>query len=160
MLGCLKLVALALPPGMTPEVLTGILSVSKSSTVQFSGPLRPPEMLRLYDAVLPGSADRIIRMAEKEEVHRHGLESSVVRSEILKSYAGTACGRIVALTGMGISGYLLNEGHTIGGSIFAGVPLTGLVTVYVVGSNHRRKERETKARILTGTDQDKQKISK
>lgn len=143
----------ALPAG-------AVVAVTQASSYQFSGPLPHPAILQQYDAVLPGAADRIIRMAENQEGHRHKLESAVVHAEIRKSYFGMVCGLIVALTGMGIGGLLLNAGHTIGGSIFAGVPLTGLVTVFVVGATQRRKERETKTRILTGADQDKPKIAK
>ena len=35
--------------------------------VSFSGPLPPPEMLGEYEKVLPGAADRIICLAEKEQ---------------------------------------------------------------------------------------------
>jgi uncharacterized membrane protein len=37
----------------------------------FSGPLPPPETLAEYDQISPGFANRIITMAEKEQVHRH-----------------------------------------------------------------------------------------
>ena len=33
----------------------------------FSGPLPPPSILEDYDRVCPGAADRIIKMAEKEQ---------------------------------------------------------------------------------------------
>jgi uncharacterized membrane protein len=40
----------------------------------FSGPLPPPESLAEYERISPGFADRIVAMAEKEQVHRHGNE--------------------------------------------------------------------------------------
>jgi uncharacterized membrane protein len=40
----------------------------------FSGPLPPPEALAEYEQISPGFADRIITMAEKEQVHRHQQE--------------------------------------------------------------------------------------
>jgi uncharacterized membrane protein len=143
------------------EAIQSSLSIKATTqSSSFSGPLPPPEMLKEYDNVLPGAADRIIKMAETQSDHRQKLESKVVSGEVVKSYLGMACGFVVAIAGMSIGGFLLNEGHTIGGSIFAGVPLTGLVTVFVVGATQRRKERETKARILTGTEPIQQAIAK
>ena len=37
----------------------------------FSGPLPPPKILEDYDRVCPGAADRIIKMAEKEQKASH-----------------------------------------------------------------------------------------
>lgn len=38
--------------------------------MEFSGPLPPPQILGQYDEVLPGAAERILRMAEKQQDHR------------------------------------------------------------------------------------------
>jgi uncharacterized membrane protein len=46
------------------------LTIAQSSK-SFSGPLPPPESLAEYEQISPGFADRIITMAEKEQVHRH-----------------------------------------------------------------------------------------
>ena len=62
----------------------------------FSGPLPPPDLLGQYDAILPGLADRIVKMAEKQESHRHELENRVVKAEINRSYFGMASGLVVA----------------------------------------------------------------
>ena len=40
-----------------------------------SGPIPAPTVLSDYEAVLSGSADRIIKMAEQQQLHRHNLES-------------------------------------------------------------------------------------
>jgi uncharacterized membrane protein len=47
----------------------------------FSGPLPSPEMLRAYDTLLPGAADRIIEMAANEQKFRHHVEYRVFREE-------------------------------------------------------------------------------
>jgi uncharacterized membrane protein len=43
----------------------------------FRGPLPPPELLEHYEKVLPGGAERIFRMAENEQEHRHALEKTL-----------------------------------------------------------------------------------
>ncbi len=39
----------------------------------FEGPLPPPDLLKQYEQTLPGIAERIVRMAEEEQAHRHTL---------------------------------------------------------------------------------------
>ena len=45
----------------------GSLNVRGSS---FSGPIPPPNIIKGYEEILPGSADRIIAMAENQSKHR------------------------------------------------------------------------------------------
>ena len=49
---------------------------------EFRGPLPHPELLRQYNEVSPGFADKIMHMAMQEQNHRHELESRIVKSEI------------------------------------------------------------------------------
>jgi uncharacterized membrane protein len=54
------------PPDIIHEQSTKIVSQ------KFSGPLPPPELLEGYERILPGAADRILKMAElaQEEDNR------------------------------------------------------------------------------------------
>src|SRR3989338_3375865 len=52
---------------------------------EFSGPLPPPEVLRQFDQVVPGAAERIIKMAEQQFAHRTELEKKVIDSDIRQS---------------------------------------------------------------------------
>lgn len=59
-----------LPP---EEVLDALPERVRDSVVEaawFSGPLPPPTMYGEYERTLPGSAERILVMAEKEQDHR------------------------------------------------------------------------------------------
>ena len=47
---------------------------------EFSGPIPPPSIIEGYERGLPGSADRIITMAEKQSEHRQRKE--IVRINI------------------------------------------------------------------------------
>lgn len=49
---------------------------------EFRGHLPHPELLRQYNEVSPGFADKIMHMAMQEQNHRHELESRIVKSEI------------------------------------------------------------------------------
>jgi len=48
----------------------------------FIGPIPPPDILRGYDKVLPGLADRIVGMAEAEGSHRRDQERLALDAEI------------------------------------------------------------------------------
>jgi len=49
--------------------------------LEHSGPLPHPEILSGYEKVLPGSADRILKMAEKQQDHRISNENKLVDAE-------------------------------------------------------------------------------
>ncbi len=48
---------------------------------EFSGPIPPPSIIEGYERIVPGSADRIITMAEKQSEHRQNMESKMVAAE-------------------------------------------------------------------------------
>ena len=54
-------------------------------STSFSGPLPHPDMLRKFDDVVPGAAERIIKMAEDQSNHRKDLERKVIESDIARS---------------------------------------------------------------------------
>lgn len=47
---------------------------------RFAGPLPHPDILERYDKIVPGLAERIVKMAEGQSQHRQGLEHMVVQS--------------------------------------------------------------------------------
>ncbi|MEY8283230.1 DUF2335 domain-containing protein [Lachnospiraceae bacterium 50-23] len=48
---------------------------------EFSGPIPPPNIIEGYEKVLPGSADRIISMAERQSEHRQKMELKMINAE-------------------------------------------------------------------------------
>ena len=78
---------------------------------EFRGPLPPPELLKQYDEVQAGVANRIITMAENQSEHRQILEKKVVSSDIIKSYLGIFSAFTLSLT-MIIGGLIIaNNGQ-------------------------------------------------
>ena len=55
---------------------------------EFSGPMPPPSILRGYEDILPGSADRILKMAEKQSEHRQAMERKMISAESRDSLLG------------------------------------------------------------------------
>jgi uncharacterized membrane protein len=110
------------------------------------GPIPPPEVLREYEEVLPGLADRIMTMAEKQAGHRQGLENKITTHNAERekgSHRSTTVVLVVAiLCGTG----LIATGYSVEG-------LVALISVVggVVGNSFRikrarGKELEKKAR--------------
>jgi uncharacterized membrane protein len=109
-----------------------------------SGPLPPPAILDQYDQVAPGTAERIISMAENQMLHRQEIEKQVISSEIEDSKRGLHYGLLIGLVAVIGGTTCIALGKQVGGSIIGGTGLTGLVGVFVYGSRQRRKEREIK----------------
>lgn len=93
----------------------------------FSGPLPHPRLLREYDVVLPGLAERIVGNAEDEARHRRSVESGLLRL----SYAGLASGTLVVLVTLVGGILLLYAGRNIGGLAALTAALVALVAAYL-----------------------------
>lgn len=61
-------------PAPTPAPRTG--NSAQLVSAEWRGPLPPPAVLREFDTVVENGAERIMRMAEAEQAHRHTTESA------------------------------------------------------------------------------------
>jgi uncharacterized membrane protein len=113
-------------------------------SAQYQGPIPPPEHFAGYERVLPGAAERILRLAEQQASHRQSLETAVIHADIAASRRGTVVAAV--LGGMALVGgfVLILIGRQIEGSIFAGGPMAALVTAFLIGSSKRQRERASK----------------
>lgn len=64
-----------------PQILQ-VEAPSHEFSSTFEGPIPPPSLLKEYDLILPGAAERIIAMAENEGRHRQDLESKALNANI------------------------------------------------------------------------------
>jgi uncharacterized membrane protein len=95
----------------------------------FSGPIPEPEVLRDYEHVLPGLAERIVRWTEDEAHHRRAVERSLVQL----SWGGLWSALLLALTTI-LGGMLLAwNGRNVVGVIGVVGALAGLVIVFLAG---------------------------
>jgi uncharacterized membrane protein len=62
--------------------------------LEYSGPLPHPEILDGYEKVLSGSADRILKMAEKQLDHRISNENKLVDAENQSRLLGLIISRV------------------------------------------------------------------
>ncbi len=75
-----------------PEADASEIRISKrevlSAAFRFQGPLPPPQMLREYEDVFSGCADRIVAMAERQSAHRQAMEKVALRQRTRRSVWG------------------------------------------------------------------------
>ncbi|WP_373565396.1 DUF2335 domain-containing protein [Bradyrhizobium diazoefficiens] len=69
----------------------------QTTSVQHRGPIPSPEQFGGYEQILPGSADRILKMAEKEQDHRHDWERRHLRWDGLINIVSLSFGWLLSL---------------------------------------------------------------
>jgi uncharacterized membrane protein len=116
-------------------------SVSES----FSGPLPSPQLLERYDVIVPGAAERIIVMAEKQLEHRQDLERMVVASNTQSQTQGLWLGFILAMVVVVSGAFLIYHGHDVYGLAAIISALAALVGVFVYGKYRQKKDLKEKA---------------
>lgn len=126
-----------------------IVASKQEISVSYSGPVPAPWVLKQYNDLVPGSAERILAQAEQQTTHRIALENKVTSSSIHRSYLGLAAGFVVAMTAIigGIS--LVAFGHDAAGTTIAGLATSGLVGVFVYGKVSQSKERKQRVELMT-----------
>ena len=109
-------------------------------TMLHQGPLPHPAVLKQYNDVVPGAAERIIKMAEQQAMHRQDLEAHIIRTDTLKSLLGMVFGFVVALVGFGGGLYAAFAGQPFwGGAVSIGT-LASVVIAFIYGTRVRVRE--------------------
>lgn len=91
------------------ESLAGMQFVATATS--YSGPIPPPDALERFNQIIPKGAHRILKMAEKQQAHRHALEAKVIASDIKRSWGSLIAGVVVALVSIFLGFLLIREGH-------------------------------------------------
>ena len=136
-------------PGM------GLGEQPRTATIsqQFVGPIPPSGEFERYEAILPGSANRILAMAERSAAHRHQWEARVldideaaVKGGIGLQARGQCFAFILGLIVLVLGGYLMATGGEpkwgftiilLDVLVLAGIFITGKVTEHL-----ERKDRD------------------
>ena len=113
-----------------------------------SGPLPDPRILREYDEVLPGAAQRIIAMGEREQAHRHAVDNW----GIAYGFLGMGFGFVIGLTGLGVSAYLGVNGQPWMGGILGGGTLVSLVGTFIYARQGQEKTSQEQNQKLETRD--------
>jgi uncharacterized membrane protein len=134
------------------EAVGGLLTDGTSGVeffqqISHSGPLPHPSILRGYEDIQPGFADRVIAMAEKQQEHRMELEKEQRRDQQTQSKCGQWMAFFLALVGLLGSIYIMVSGYPLTGSLFGGGGLVGLLTVFYKSQNAQNRQIQRKKEV-------------
>ena len=129
--------------------------LAHAEITQWDGPLPPPAAFQMYEATLPGTAERLLSMAEEHQRHRISQERRALeltgesmaaareagRSDSRRSYLGIILAFIIAMTGLLGGIMLIATGRGGFGLALCLSMLVGLAAVFVYGARSRRAER-------------------
>jgi uncharacterized membrane protein len=110
------------------------------------GPLPSPEQLAQYNQVLPGLAERIVAMAEKQSGHRQDIEGRVVRSNIRNATIGQFLAFVLGAGTIGGSIWLVSIGRSLEGVSGVVMAIGSLLWAFVSGKRSQRAELDQKRR--------------
>jgi uncharacterized membrane protein len=110
----------------------------------YTGPLPQAEEMERYERITPGLADRIVKMAEKEQGHRHKIERRRNFAQIWITSAGQWFGFLLAAWIIGIAGFLLYHDKKLEGFVSL---LTGIGTLIGPFVYRRRRPAQQDARL-------------
>lgn len=109
----------------------------------YNGPIPHPKILEGNDKLDPGAAKRIIDNGIEESIHRRNMEEKTMNHVARSFYFRLVLAFVLALFfGFG-SFYLILQGHTIIGSVFAGVTLISILGIFTgetSNTNHENSE--------------------
>jgi len=121
-------------------------AVMESRQEFFSGPLPPPEKLEHYDRIVPGLAERIVGLTERQSAHRQQLERENLHENIRAARTGQWMAYSLGLLAL-VGGFvLLALGRDAPGIVSIVSAVGGLASVFFLGRRAQRKEREEKRR--------------
>lgn len=115
-----------------------------SVTTEFHGPIPDPLTMERYNQIMPGAAERILKMAEDQARHRQDLEKIIIKSQCRDSLLGIIAGFILALVTICAGTYVITKGNIWSGTLLGSAGLVGLVSVFIYGTNSNKKGRQTK----------------
>jgi uncharacterized membrane protein len=126
---------------------TGASLVHQRTEMSYSGPLPPPNVLEGFEKILPGAAERIFVMAEKQLEHRMSLEKTVIEGGSKRADKGIYAAVIIEAMFLATSCYLAHLGMTADALKVVGGSAVGLLAAFGFGTLSRRNERIKKKQI-------------
>ncbi|MBI3903041.1 MAG: DUF2335 domain-containing protein [Nitrosomonadales bacterium] len=149
------------PPQKNPvaNAVSGIFSqpqvqpiniAAGTQTQVYQGPIPPPEVLRGFDQLVPGTAERLINLAENESTHRRQMEKQAMDANISAQQSqlrigeyqskavfrsdtiGQAAGLVVSLACIAGAVYLGANGHEVTAGVLAAIPTAAVIRAFFV----------------------------
>ena len=143
--------AIAPPTPSPPPQEHALLQHQQVSGELHLGPIPHPDTLKAYGDIAADLPERIVKMAEGEQTHRHEMEREALDANIddlkrgrSETRLGQVCGLVVGLTALISGAYMAVHGVQWGGSLIGGGTVAALVAVFVYGRKSREPSNEQK----------------
>ncbi|HOO50495.1 MAG TPA: DUF2335 domain-containing protein [Alphaproteobacteria bacterium] len=108
--------------GLSRDTASGaILSVS------YEGPLPPAVEMEKYNRILPGAAERVFAMAEKDGDHRRSIEKDLVSKRFRADILGMCFAFSLAFICIIAAMYFFYVGNITAGFALLGFPVLSLI---------------------------------
>lgn len=98
-----------------------------------SSPLPSPDAVQRYEQVLPGAADRIMKLLENQAEHRMDMETALVEGALRTERLGQIFGLSIVIVVFVVSALLIEGGHGIAGTVLGVTDLVALIAVFLRG---------------------------
>ena len=121
-----------LPAGQREQIITVVREVVQ----HHSGPLPPPSMLSDYDGILPGLAERIVSMAERDLLHHQNLQTTALRAEARERLVGQMSALLITLAALGSSAWVAVSGYPVTGGLLGGATLLTIISTLIGGREY------------------------
>ncbi|MCY4153610.1 MAG: DUF2335 domain-containing protein [Aestuariivita sp.] len=92
-------------PNSVLENLPKNTQIAYAQASSFRGPIPPPALFEEYEKIQSGMADRIMKMAEGETLHRHSWEMSVLDAQKADIKRATYLGFVIVILSLGVAGF-------------------------------------------------------
>ncbi len=125
---------------------------------RFQGHIPPPDLLRDYETVLPGVANRLVVQMEANGSHRRYMDKATLFLRQGRSYLGLGAGLFVVLKFLDVSYRLVTAGHEVAGTVLGTVDLVALAAVFVgMGQTYKTNKTSEKATMPSSKKPDAEK---
>ncbi|MDR0988847.1 MAG: DUF2335 domain-containing protein [Prevotellaceae bacterium] len=135
---------LASLPEDKKEIILAAFSKIEESSYSFQGPIPHPEIMRGYEEVLPGAAERLLSMAEKQQAHNMEINKTLVDKQTRLAANGQSWGGFLAILCVSISCLLGYLGHDVLAGTLGTTTIIGLGIIFVLHKKPSEKGKTEK----------------
>ncbi|MFC2752172.1 MAG: DUF2335 domain-containing protein [Cardiobacterium sp.] len=119
------------------EAIKDIVTIEvRRQMVSYEGPLPPSAEFGRYNEILPGAAERILAMAEREQEARLAAQKAVIDKEYRLRQHGQIYALIIAAAFMFLAGVLIQKGYYLGAVTVLGM-IAAIAGIFVSGKSEK-----------------------
>jgi uncharacterized membrane protein len=117
---------------------------TKTEAHYYSSPIAPPQIVAAWEQILPGSADRILKLTEKQSTHRQKSETKVIDSNISKEKIGQILAFVFCISVVLCGTFLIYSGKDTAGLVAICAAIVAPAGLFIYSKQQGRKELDKK----------------